>query len=577
MSKIGEYTRRRVWYCVLTIDICSLTYGNSPCVAAVGTTGLIKCFNTFELCQDIENYDRDTVDLKFCSVNETPFPGEIVRPYITGVKVTPTEIKDTKIIKAAANIGLTDEVDNDVGLDKYLTDRDYNPLDRGTFWTKFMTRNPNYKGRPIALFEGYEGDAIGEYTQTFLGRLQNIRVHKNGSVTIKALDNMAKMDDILLPPNTDLKLVQDVSAVATSFTLSDVGELLTSPSGYLLIGKETVFYTAVDVPTNVVSGITRAVRFTTADEHKEDAKIQPIYHKQGNPFDLMTALLLTDVGYAAGDVDSAAFTTARDLPGVEPDFECFVSKPTKASQIYFELVDLCDSVSWQAEDLKITISHQLPNLPGRTYRAITDDNALIRDSIEVDLNPDSRMSRVSLHWDINGSGDPRKVEDYLKHNIAIDAGAESAAAFGEIAEDVLKARCISTGTVADDDLFDYATNFAIRRVYRLRKAQHRLVADLEEQFADIKTGEFVHVSTDRIVDATGLGIVEQPFMVIKRARKDSGVRLTLQRMPKQKFAFFAPDGTNEFANATDAELEYGFFAAASGKIAPQDAEPYAFY
>ena len=577
MSKRSDYSRRRVWYAVMTIDTCSLTYSNSPCEAVLGTTGLIKCFNTFETCQDTPNYDRDTLDVRLCSVNETPFPGEVVRPYITGVKVNPTEIKDTKIIKAEINVDMADELDNDVGLDKYLTDRDYDPLDRGTFWRKFTTRNPNYKGRPFALFEGYAGDLIGEYTQVFLGRLHNIKVNKNGGVTIKSLDNMAKMDDILLPPNTDLKLVQDVNDSVTSMTLSDVGELLDSPSGFLLIGEEMILYTAVDVPTNVVSGITRGVRFTTAEAHSESAKVQPVYHKQDNPFDIMTGLLQTDVGYAAGDIDLTAFTTTRDLPGVEPDFECFIKKPTKASEIYFELVDLCDSVSWQAEDLKITISHQLPNLPGRTYRAVTDDNAFIRDSIAVDLNPDSRKSRVSLHWDVKGSGDPKQVEDYLKHNIAIDGEAESAEAFNEIAEEVLRARCISTGTVADDDLFDYASNFAIRRVYRLRKAQQILVADLEEKDTGIKTGQFVRVSTDRIVDATGLGIVNVPFMVIKRQRKETGVRLTLQRMPEQKFAYFAPDGTANFTDATNAEKEFAFFAAESGKITPQNAEPYAFY
>lgn len=576
MSKIGDYSKRPVWFCVLTIDRCALTYGSAPCTAAVGTTGQRKCFNTFETCQDRPNYDLETVDLKFCSVNENPFPGEIVKPYITGVSVAPTEIKDTKVIKASVTLNLADEPDNDVGLDKYISDRDYDPMARGTFWRKFIARNPNYKGRPLALYEGYEGDAVGEYTQVFLGRLENITIRNNGGVSVSALDNMTRMDDVLLPPNTDLKLVTDVNDSVTSMTLSDSDELFSTP-GYLLIGTEMIYYTTVDAPTNVISGITRGVRFTTATEHSSGDKCQPVYHRTDNPFNLMTTLLLTDVGYAAGEVDSTAFTTARDQPGVEPDFECFIKKPTKASDIFFEMVDLCDSVSWQAEDLKITIARQLPNLPGRTYRAITDGNAIIRDSIAVDLNPESRTSRVSLHWDVIGSGDPKEVEDYLKHNIAIDVEAESAVAFNQIAEEVLKARCISTGTVADDDLFDYAAYFAIRRVYRKQKALTRLVADLEEQYADIKTGEFTHVSTDRIVDATGLGIVKEPFMVIKRQRKDKGVRLTLQHQPTQKFWFWAAAGTNDYADATDAEKETAFFAAASGKITPQNVDGYAWY
>lgn len=38
-------------------DQCRLIYGQSPCTAALGTTGTRKCYNTRSTCQDRENYD----------------------------------------------------------------------------------------------------------------------------------------------------------------------------------------------------------------------------------------------------------------------------------------------------------------------------------------------------------------------------------------------------------------------------------------------------------------------------------------------------------------------------------------
>ncbi len=42
----------------LELDQCRLTYGTSPCAAAIGTTGDDRCYNTRATCQDPNNYDR---------------------------------------------------------------------------------------------------------------------------------------------------------------------------------------------------------------------------------------------------------------------------------------------------------------------------------------------------------------------------------------------------------------------------------------------------------------------------------------------------------------------------------------
>lgn len=62
--KIG---RHPVQIVELDIDYCTLSYGTAPCVAALGTTGFDKCFNTRKTCQDPDNYDPATKVYRFSS------------------------------------------------------------------------------------------------------------------------------------------------------------------------------------------------------------------------------------------------------------------------------------------------------------------------------------------------------------------------------------------------------------------------------------------------------------------------------------------------------------------------------
>jgi hypothetical protein len=46
--KVG---RRPITIVEVDLDFCQNTYGLAPCTAAIGTTGTVKCFNTFKSCQ----------------------------------------------------------------------------------------------------------------------------------------------------------------------------------------------------------------------------------------------------------------------------------------------------------------------------------------------------------------------------------------------------------------------------------------------------------------------------------------------------------------------------------------------
>lgn len=60
-------------------DQCRLLYGEAPCAAALGTTGVRKCYNTRATCQDPENYDSSpsVVDTATLAKDATSPRGDI--------------------------------------------------------------------------------------------------------------------------------------------------------------------------------------------------------------------------------------------------------------------------------------------------------------------------------------------------------------------------------------------------------------------------------------------------------------------------------------------------------------------
>lgn len=57
--------------------------------------------------------------------------------------------------RAVATITFDDHAHSDFWVDPYLSDRTYNPLERSTFWAKWVARNPYYQNRPLRIYDGY--------------------------------------------------------------------------------------------------------------------------------------------------------------------------------------------------------------------------------------------------------------------------------------------------------------------------------------------------------------------------------------------------------------------------------------
>lgn len=598
-EKLNSISRIPISYLRMSLDYCANTYGVSPC----GATASRKCYNTYPTCRSRadfsklstlqdetgENIYAETGVAVQCEAsssgnkiyeftsNSAPLPfkqGE--RPYIRSIAYLPTEIKDNLTINARMKIEMADEPDSDVGIDPYLSDRS---SVQGTFWKKLIARNMNFKGRICELYDGFYGMTAAEFmsdSPSFRGALEEITLGK-GTVTLEIVDLLKALDKIDIPEKINLAVAADMTADQTYMVVVGSGvSSLTVTGGYLKIDSEIVSYTTFNSMTYMITGLTRARFGTTAATHTEDAAVKLVkYYEPATMFEQMQTIL-ADAGIDSAYIDTAAFAAAESFDeGL--NVWAVIHESTKASTLYFELVDLACCKSWVSEDMLITIARELPNHPDRTYTEISDAENIILASGSADLNQESRVSRCSVYWDLDTLGSVGEYSDYSRLMVAVDAEAESSYEYSEIAEKEIMSRWLHSGSYQDEELEAFIMTVANRHVWPHRDPMAIVQFSLELKDSGIKTGDYIYAATDELLDIDGSGLAGEKFQVVKREKKNNVIILKCLRITGKRICYFAPEDAPDYADATEAEREkYGYFCDEDGFMS-DGAPGYVFY
>jgi len=556
-----------VYLIVLSMGYCSRTFGISPCLA----TGE-SCFNTYPTCKYKAAFADGGKDYKFTSADvPTPFDG--VRPYVKSVKLLPTEIKTTLTVSGRVVVEFIDEPDGDVGIDPYVTSRVSFPEIPGTFWKKFLTRNRNYKNRILKVYEGWVGEAEGSYDLRWAGRIDNA-VYARGVLKLEAVDFLKDLSKIDVPPKLDIKVNGETTSSQTSILLSSVTGL-DSPAGTVRIDDEVMSYTGITGLT--LTGITRGLYGTSAAEHSHNAKVQKCrIYTADSPFSIMSEMLLIDAEVPSSYVDSAAFAYWKDYPETDIDISAIITEPTKLDKLFFEVADLVNAKVWYSEANKITVCRDMPSDPQRSFGTITDSDNIISGSAKVDRNEKARLSRAYIYWEKSPTGKLEEVTSFGRLDVAIEADAESGSDYGDIVEKKVFSRWIHIGSQIEETVAQYAKNCVMRQVWRNRDAPEILSVEIDLKDEAIKTGDYVYVTTDEILDRFGNPTEMAEFQVVKRDRLETKVSLNLLRVGVHRSAFVGADTMADWASATDAEKRFGYVCDNDATL-PDDQDGYYIY
>lgn len=239
-------------YAELDVPRCTLTYGVPPCSAQLGVTGDKKCFNTPATCQVPDDYDGEIMTLRWVINSEhVPFRELPAIPSLQSIEPSPQAIEPGESLgkRERVKITLKNHPHNDIGLDPYVTERDYNPWERGTYWGKFNARWPNISGFAARTRRAINYDPTNPAIESQLETSHYIAERLELGVdqaTINCLDVLTFVEGnkALYPPPSNGLLAADITDTQTNFILDPPGIGAQYPvSGEASIEKEYVTYT----------------------------------------------------------------------------------------------------------------------------------------------------------------------------------------------------------------------------------------------------------------------------------------------------------------------------------------------
>ncbi len=565
--------REPTWIVELDLDLCQEVFSVPPCTAVLAGVGL-ECFNTRKTCQDPTNYNPAAQTYRFCQ----PRAGIPVTlgafPFIDSVSIAPTKITVGRGLGERASVSVTfrDAPHHDRGIDPYVATRTYTPMEQGTFWLKLLARNPYYHGRIMRIKSGYIADPF-DLTNDFVTRTyvidQITGPSADGSVTVKGKDILKLADDerAQAPVANTGYLSANLNAGVTgvgAFTLlpAGVGNLEYGASGTVRIGEECILFSARAADAFDIPGGGRGQDGTADVAHVTDDAVQEcLRYTNAEIDDVLTDLLVNYAGIPAPYIIAADWQQEVDDWFAGHAATTLITEPTGVRQLVNEICEqYMADIWWDERDAEIKLKILAP--PSGTLPDLTDDGALVGDSVNVTADPKARITQVWVYFGMVNATEPLdEARNFQTLYVRVDADAETAAEYGD--KRVLK--FYSRWFTSSGD----ALRFTSRMLSRLRDDPRTISFVLDAKDSASWTGDYVSITCDKILDRFGAKAPTILFLIeTKELAGGHAYQYTaLESQFKQRYWRIGPDTLPDYDDATDEEkAKYGWV---SENAAPQ--------
>src|SRR5690625_3011833 len=461
--------RKPVTIVELDQDFCSLQYGVGACSAALGVTGERKCFNALAGCQDPANYRKGTLTLRFTDARSTiPRYGTVYIPSLLSVQSRPMRIEPSKGLgtRASVKIVLQDHPSDVHQVDPYVGERPYDPMQRGTFWTKWLARNPYYQNRPLRVLHGYEWQPLNEYRTRhyFIERIQGPDATDRVTITAKDVLKLADDERAQAPRPTQVVLREDVEEDATEIYVdplfgTTVNDELPS-SGYIRVGKEVMYFPS---RSGGYMPVQRAQFNTEAESHDAGDSVQLCLQYDGVPVQDVAYDLLVNYGNVpAGFIDKAQWDAEANVWLAGYNLSALITEPTGVNKLLGELSEQCLFFIWWDEEQQ-TIPWSVLRPPEDEPVSVNDFENFVAGSIGRKDEPKERVSQVIIYYSqINPVEKLDEESNFARIRVRRDVEAEAEEQYGETRIRKIFSRWFD----ADNDAITLSTGTRLLNAYR---------------------------------------------------------------------------------------------------------------
>lgn len=555
-------------------DFCANTYSVAPCTASGA-----PCFNCLRTCQDTVNYNPSTpLTLRFAKASDALNQySEYILPFLASVDTTPTEISvggvnsdiDALGRRASLSVTFKDAPHSDRVVDPYLSGRGYDATKKGTFWSKWLARNPYHKNRSVRVLDGYVGQTLAQMNARHYIIEKIDGPNSSGGVSLKAVDILKKADsrNAQAPVATDAELVTDINAAVTTFDIQNITAAEIASSGTIRIDDEVMTYSGVTDNTTylTLTGVVRGTDGTAADSHGASASVQPCLRYSGvECWNIVKDLLINYADIDASFIPSTAWDAEGNVWLSQLTLSALITEPESVSKLIGEILEQCLFYIWWDERTQL-IQMKAIRPATEAPTKITDENNIIAGSVQISVKQDERASQLWLYY---LQRDPTKAVDetknYEKLRVRIDPASESSQQYDERSIKTIYSRWVTSDA--------QASNIATRLLNRYTNPRKTLSFQVDVKDRDVWTGDVIDVTTWQVVDIYGEP-QETRYQVIS-AKEENGETVRYNAIVYDyggavgiRYGFILPNGANEFEAATATELNKGcFISDSSGKM-----------
>ena len=580
---VETFGRQPVVIVELVQDFCTLTFGTLPCTAtgAVGT----ECYNTWQTCRARPVYSRGTRTIRMCEpIADMPADWRAI-PSVVEVTRTPGRINVGARSNSSGALGerssgvvtVLDHPSSDLDLDPYHATRGFDPAERGTFWTKWLARNPHHVGRPLRLRYGYLGQTLESMTvhHQVVERVEwpdaegRVRLHYSD------LLGLASDDKAQAPRASRGTLRLAITAGATSLEVvgSTLAEYAAAP-GTLRIRSEVLTYASATEAAGVITfgGLTRGSDGTAAAAHAAGDSVQRcLRYTNATPDAVLRDLLVTWAGLRDDQLDLAGWAAERTRWLVGYELTALLTEPVGVSTLVSEIAEQVQLVLWLDERVGL-VRMAAVRPPLEAPPTLTEREHVLADSMRVRADPAQRLSQVWLYFlPVDPTRRLDETTNYREVRVRVDAASEGPNAYGTMQVRKIHSRWLRTSAVVND--------IQLRMLARYRDDVLVVALDVDAKDAHVTPGSFVTLDTRLILSATGQATQRQ-FIVVQAEAVEPGHRVSLLLhsvgSPGQRTGRYTDAVAPTYAAATPAEREAGAWYSRPDGVFPDGSEGYTY-
>jgi len=437
----------------------------------------------------------------------------------------------------------------------------------GTYFGRYLAKNPYYLDRELILFDGFEPiDGVLDLAN-FKRRTYFIKSIDAGSsaglIKIKALDILSLLDEdqAIIPPELRLKLNADITDVQTGAVA-----ITNAPSWPSYLSHIRIEEEIISVNSSVVDTVTlgnRAQFGTEAREHSLSEKVTVCYVQEDiNVVSLIYELITEFTNISPAFIDLAGWTTeAQDFLAGE-DVDIVISKPTAVKNIIERLVEQAYiNIWWDDENQLIRLKAIRPNL-SQTVRLNTEQH-ILAGSHTIKSNQSDAINEVWVYYSrINWAKDDNKPENYTDAYIYVDIEAQAGLGTRKVHQ--IFADSIRTQASA--------TKLALRTVSQSKAGSKEMRFHLDYQHATVKVGDVVIIESYLNQGVDG-NTVAQSYLITEKEIAQTSVAFRAVASGfaidnvRSNYALIAPNDLPDYASASqDQRNRYAYIADENNEV-----------